>query len=339
MPSDFHHLEYTRPKYSRRDYYALMVSLRNCFSFEESGVAKFRFRVLEHYYRYGWKAACDAFKVKKSSLFNWRKVYENSGKKLASLVPKSTRPKQLRTMVVDPRLLYFIRGMREQYGRVSKYKLKIFLDEYAKSIGASSYGFEKIAKLIRRNHYFFDRPAKKKCQRKPLFPRLKRSPKQMTPGYLEVDSITLYVCSKRYYFVTVIDVVAKFAWCKLVPALSGRSAKEALVEFADHYPHQIREIQTDNGHEFLGEFDQYLEQQKIPHQFSYPRSPKVNGVVERFNRTIQEEFLSRCNDLYTQDWVAFNQSLHRYLAWYNERRPHHSLKMQTPLQYLTQFKT
>lgn len=339
MPSDFHHIEYVRPKYSRKDYHALMVSLRNCFSFEESNIAKFRFRVLEHYYKYGWKAACDAFKVKKSSLFNWKNTYEKSGKKLNSLVPKSTRPKNLRRMTVDMRLFNFIKEMREQYGRVSKYKLKIFLDEYAKSIGATSYGYEKIAKIIRRNHYFFDPPKRQKKKVKPLYPRLKRSPKQTTPGYLEMDSITLWIAGRRYCFITVIDIFAKFAWCKLTRTLSSRTAKEALLEFRKQYPHQIREIQTDNGSEFLGEFDLYLREGNIPHQFTYPRSPKVNGVVERFNRTIQEEFLSRCDDLYTGDMESFDQHMVNYLTWYNTRRPHHSLKMQTPLQVLQQFKT
>lgn len=333
------HTRHLSKRFPPKDYHALMVSLRNCFSFEESDTAKFRFRVLSHYYKHGWKSACDAFQVKKSTLFDWKKLYEKSDKKLSSLVPKSTRPKRLRAMVTDPRLLSFIREMREQYGRVSKYKLRIFLDEYAKSIGAVSYGYEKIAKIIRRYHYFFDPPSKKKRRVKLLYPRLKRSPKQTTPGYLELDSITLHINSTSCYFITIIDVAAKFAWCRLTTTLTSRSARRALEEFLLHYPHKVREVQTDNGHEFLGEFDQYLEQMGIPHQFSYPRSPKVNGVVERFNRTIQEEFLSRNDELFTKDWEAFNRKLFAYLTWYNTRRPHHSLKMQTPLQYLQQFNT
>lgn len=57
-------------------------------------------------------------------------------------------------------------------------------------------------------------------------------------------------------------------------------------------------VQTDNGSEFLGVFDQYCQTHDIPHFFTYPRSPRINGGIERFNRTIQEEFIDRTNSLY-----------------------------------------
>ncbi len=304
--------------------------------FEESDVAKFRLRVLDHYYQYGWKAARDAFGVKKSTLYDWKGVFERSGKKLVSLVPQSTRPGRTRVMVTDPRLVEFIKAMRQDYGRVSKYKLKPFLDEYAKSLGIPSYGLDKIGKIIKRHHYFFDPPPRRKKRTRPLTTRLKKAPKETIPGYIEMDSITLYVINRKHYFVTAIDIVTKFAWCRLVPTLASRHARRAFQGFASQYPYPVRIVQTDNGREFLKEFDSYLQEQGITHEFSYPRSPRINGVVERFNRTIQDEFLNRSDELY-YDLDAFNQKLLKYLTWYNTRRPHHSLKLQSPMQYLQQF--
>lgn len=330
-------LKYTFPLHSSSGYHALMISFRNLSGFEENDIAKFRLKVLGHLYRYGWEAAVDAYEVKKSTLFGWKGRYEKSGRKLSSLVPISTRPHHLRTMATDPRLLAFIKSLREEHGNVGKMKLKPFLDAYARSLGISSYGFDKIGLIVRRNHYFFDRP-KRKSLRKLLAPRLKRAPDQSQPGYVEMDSLTLYVNSKRYYFVTAIDVVTKLAWCKLVIALSSFQARLALEEFRSYCPYPIREIQTDNGHEFLMEFEKYLQEQDIPHQFIYPRSPRINGVVERFNRTIQDEFLSRCDELYTQEWDKFQTKLSRYLTWYNTQRPHYSLKYLTPITYLKQLK-
>jgi transposase InsO family protein len=313
-----------------------MKTIHTSLTFDTSDIAKYRFHCLTLFYKHGLEAVQDAFGVRKSTLYDWKGVYENSGKKLSCLVPKSTRPKTTRMMVVNWRLESFIRSFRETYGNISKYKIKLFLDEYAKSLGTPSYSSSKIGKIIKRRGYFFE--AKRKIRRKKpnLTPRLKRGPKESLPGYIEMDSITLYVLCKKIYFISAIDVVTKFAFCKLVPVLSSRYTKEALVDFRRLYSHKIRVVQTDNGHEFLGEFQRYLEEERLLQQFIYPRSPKINGVVERFNRTVQEEFINRCDELYF-DLDTFSQKLTNYLTWYNTRRPHHSLKLETPEGYLRKF--
>lgn len=336
MPSDFNHLRYICPRFKKQDYHILMKTLNNCLVYEKSDIAKFRLRVLNHYYHYGWKAAASAFSLKKSLIYKWKKDFEKSGKRLISLVPKSTRPKHTRFMAIDPKALEFIRNIREQYGNISKWKLKIFLDEYAKKANIPTYGTNKIGKIIKRNHYFFENPIRVKRKRKLLSPRLKRSPREITPGYIEMDSITLYVMDHKYYFITVIDIVTKYAWCSLVKSLSSKQTKNILIKFIGQYQYPVRAVQTDNGSEFLKEFDKYLSQLNITHHFIYPHSPRINGVVERFNRTIQDEFLNRSDELY-YDLLAFEEKLLHYLSWYNTKRPHYSLKMQTPIAYLQQF--
>jgi transposase InsO family protein len=216
--------------------------------------------------------------------------------------------------------------------------LKPFVDALARSLEVKSYVYDKINKIIVRNHYYFDKPKRKKAGKKGIS-RIKRTPSQTTPGYLQMDSVTIFVLNRRYYFMTIIDVVTKYAWCKVVSNLSSRSAKEALIEFVAQTKYPVREVQTDNGHEFLGGFDLYLESLNIPHNFIYPRSPKINGVVERFNRTLKDEFISRCDELYTQDRLGLDRKLTNWLIWYNTQRPHYSLKYMTPQSYMQQFKT
>ena len=142
---------------------------------------------------------------------------------------------------------------------------------------------------------------------------------------------------RKYCFITAIDIVTKFAWVKLTTNLSSRQARLALIEFGDQYDQSLRVIQTDNGSEFLGEFDDYLNQIQIRHEFIYQKSPEVNGVVERFNRTIQEEFINR-NDEILYDPKKFNQKLTNYLIWYNTKRPHYSLGQISPLEYMQKFR-
>ncbi|PIP74456.1 MAG: hypothetical protein CO135_02755 [Candidatus Levybacteria bacterium CG_4_9_14_3_um_filter_35_16] len=77
----------------------------------------------------------------------------------------------------------------------------------------------------------------------------------------------------------------------------------------------------------------YLEEQGIKHQFIYPRMPKINAFIERFNRTIQEEFILRNDEIY-YDHKAFAKELTKYLYWYNYQRPHASLKYMSPMNFI-----
>lgn len=337
MPSDVHQKVYCLPKFSSGNYHALMKSIYNLHSFESSDVAKYRHHILKFFYEYGLKATLAAFEVKQSTLYDWKRSYETSGKKLSSLVPKSTTPHHTRQMVIDSQLAACIKSLRKDYGNLGKEKIKPFVDAFAKEQGVLSYGATKIGKIIKHRHYYFEGKHKSRSKGKPcLGTRTKYAPKESQPGYIQMDSVTVYIAGRRYSFSCAIDIVTKFAHCGVVPSLKARYARATLEEFRQRYGQSVRVVQTDNGSEFLGDFHEYLEEQHIPHVFSYPHSPKVNGTVERFNRTIQEEFINRSDELY-YDLPTFKEKLTGYLSWYNTQRPHHSLKLQSPLQYLQQF--
>lgn len=332
MPSDFNRARYILPKFRPGSYAAMMKTIQNSLTFDLSDIAKYRLHVLDHMEQFGYRSAMNAFGVKKSTLYDWRKVFLQSQKRIFALVPKSTRPKKLRRMQIDPQILLFIKAVREQYGQVGKKKLKLLVDEYAVSIGKKSLGTTAIEKIIRRNHWTF--PGKRKWKRRGGLKKTHQryAPKKNTPGYIEMDSITIFVMSKRHCFITAIDVVTRFAWCKKVSGLTAKNARETFEAFKEQYSWPIRCVQTDNGSEFLGEFHANLEGWQIKHIFIYPRSPRINGVVERFNRTIQEEFLNRCDTIiYDED--LFCIKLNAYLSWYNTKRPHASLGYVSPASY------
>ena len=80
-------------------------------------------------------------------------------------------------------------------------------------------------------------------------------------------------------------------------------------------------------------FDLYLQRKGIVHYFSYPRTPKSNAFIERFNRTIQEEFVD-ANTEYLKDTKDFNRKPIDYLPYYNTVRLHQSLGYLTPMAYM-----
>ena len=78
----------------------------------------------------------------------------------------------------------------------------------------------------------------------------------------------------------------------------------------------IHVVQTDNGAEFEGEFDAYLSNQQIPHQWSYPRCPRINGCIERYQRTLSEEFIQVHEDTIRLP-EEFLHRLGDFLLFYN----------------------
>lgn len=95
----------------------------------------------------------------------------------------------------------------------------------------------------------------------------------------------------RRYTISFIDTKLKVAYSK---TYTGKLSKYALKTFKEYEiltPTKTHTVQTDNGSEFEGVFDQYLQKRKIKHLWTYPNCPKINGVIERYNRSIQEEWM------------------------------------------------
>lgn len=111
-------------------------------------------------------------------------------------------------MGYDHRLATFIRSVREQYGRIGKHKLEILLAAYAQEQGITSLKSTAIGKIIKRNHYYFEGRRRYKKRRAGVL-RVKKAPKEKLPGYIEMDSVIVFILGERHVFITAIDVVTK----------------------------------------------------------------------------------------------------------------------------------
>ena len=92
------------------------------------------------------------------------------------------------------------------------------------------------------------------------------------------------------YFVTFIDDHSRKTWVYTLKrkdqVLDVFKKFQALVE--RQIGKKLRCIRTDNGGEFTGPFDEYCRQQGIRHQKTPPKTPQLNGLAERMNRTLVE---------------------------------------------------
>jgi transposase InsO family protein len=100
---------------------------------------------------------------------------------------------------------------------------------------------------------------------------------------------------------------------------------------AEKFPFRIHTVRTDRGHEFQALFHWHVEDQGIRHVYIKPRTPQLNGKVERSHRSDQEEFYQLLN--YTND-VDLNEKLARWEHFYNFDRPHGAFEGGTPYEAL-----
>jgi transposase InsO family protein len=147
---------------------------------------------------------------------------------------------------------------------------------------------------------------------------------------MRVDTVVRFDQGVKRYILTAVDPVTKFAFAQTYASHSSRAATKFFTALHQVTPYLIRAVQTDNGSEFLKDFDTELNKRGIVHFFSYPRHPKQNAHIERFNRTLQEEFVD-ANTEYLPDLNTFNNKLVDYLLFYNTERPHQALQYRSPM--------
>jgi hypothetical protein len=114
------------------------------------------------------------------------------------------------------------------------------------------------------------------------------------------------------------------------------AAKEffELCQKAFPYPFEFQYVLTDNSSEFRKHFDGELRRLHMIHYYTYPKIPKMNAHLERFNRTIQEEFIDYHSFLLLNP-DNFNRRLIDYLIFYNTERVHCAFQNKlSPVQFM-----
>ncbi|HFX0936764.1 IS481 family transposase [Pseudomonas aeruginosa] len=169
--------------------------------------------------------------------------------------------------------------------------------------------------------------------------------KSYEPGYVHMDVKYLPQMqdesSRRYLFVA-IDRATRWVFVQLKSNKTAASAQAFLKALHKACPIRINKLLTDNGKEFTDrlfaskerepsgnhEFDQLCRELGIEHRLTKPRTPRTNGMVERFNGRIADVLKThRFNSREDME-----ETLLRYVALYNHQLPQSALKSSTPMQ-------
>ena len=122
--------------------------------------------------------------------------------------------------------------------------------------------------------------------------------------------------------------------------LSSQLNQKTAIQFTDYVleklPFVVQVIQTDNGSEFGSSFHYHLLDKGVGHKYIKPRTPRLNGKVERSHRIDAEEFYRLLDGAVIDDAKVFNHKLQEWEDYYNYDRPHGGLGGQTPYERLKQ---
>ena len=101
-------------------------------------------------------------------------------------------------------------------------------------------------------------------------------------------------------------------------------------------PFPIRAIQVDGGAEFKAQFEEECQRRGIRLFILPPRSPELNGYVERAHRTHTEEFYEVTESSF--ELADLRAELMHWEVTYNTIRPHQGLSYLTPLEFIKNVK-
>jgi transposase/transposase-like protein len=225
---------------------------------------------------------CRYFGVGRASFYRWKATLEKHGE--AALVRKKPIPKNPKNRT-PPEIVEKVLHLRKTY-HLGPMRIVWYLARYH-DIKISGAG---VSRILKRNG----------LNRLPRGTRLRKVHttryQQQVPGHqIQVDVKFLIFRGKdgkpiKRYQYTAIDDATRVRALKVYSRHTQANAIDFLDYVIKSFPFRIREVRTDNGHEFQAKFHWHVEDHGIRHAYIKPRSPQLNGKVERSHRASQKPF-------------------------------------------------
>lgn len=275
------------------------------------------------------RATCRHFGIAPKTFYGWQARFSETN--LRSLEEKSHRPHRVRSRTITPEEEARVIALRKTHLLYSKLKLVVLYQEAYGTL-ISSWKIQKVIEAYR----LYPNPRKaartaakrKRAQDKKRISELRTKP--CTGFLLSLDTIVVTWWGTRRYLLTAIDRFSRLAFARLYRTHSSLNAADFLKRLHVLLDGQVVNIHTDNGSEFHKHFEAAATDLGLTHWWSRTKMPKDNAVCERFNRTIQEEFVAQGNAV--PDLTEFHRRLAPWLEEYNFHRPHAALGYRTPIQ-------
>jgi putative transposase len=296
------------------------------------------------YHTYGKQNArltSSHFGISRKTFHKWLRRFEE--KNLRSLEEHSREPKKKRDWLVTWEEEGRIKKLRKENLELGKKKLKVlYLKKYQENISTW-----KIERVIRRfnlypevvdHKYQVDKKRKSSFKPKIRINQIKDSIKEINQfGFLwHIDAIIIWWYGERRILFTAIEDLTKIAFARVSPSNASIYATDFLKRLMYLVEGKVNLMHSDNGSEFKKNFEKACKTLGIIQVYSRPKTPKDNPALEKFNDTIQREWL-RLSEVGLDNIQEANQDLTNWLIKYNSIRPHQALDYLTPLEYAEKY--
>ena len=303
--------------------------------------ARRRLEWLDWYRAHGENArlTCRHFGISPDTFYRWKRRLK--GKDLSRLESQSCRPHHLRKPLTSAVQEERIGAWREKYPRWGKDKIHVLLKTYDQiDLSASTVG--RVLKRLKAAGRIQEPAKLRRLRSKPRVKRpwARRKPVEYAiaaPGDLvQIDTLDQEILPgvRRKQF-TARDVISKYDALRAYSQATSFCAKLFLEHLDRSLPFKVKAIQIDGGSEFMGEFEAECQRRELKLFVLPPRSPKLNGCVERANRTHTEEFYE-VHEI-RAELKHHNVQLEAWEQTYNHIRPHQALGYQTPAQFVEKW--
>jgi len=303
-----------------------------------SRTAQARLAMLDWHFRHGRCVAltADHFGFSRPTVYRWLARYDATD--LASLEDRSSRPRRCRRPSWTVAEIEAVRALRERYPAWSRTKLAVVLRRAGIVLSGSTVG--RIMAYLRRRGALRE-PARARVSvrhRGYARPHAVRKPKGLSvsaPGDLvQLDTLDIRPpgLTRPFKQFTARDVVSRWDVLSLAADARAASALSILDALSARMPFPVRAISVDNGSEFMADFEHECAARGIALYTLPPRSPKLNGAVERANRTHTEEFYELTDA--PSELAPLRAALLDWELCYNTVRPHQALGYLTPAEWL-----
>jgi transposase InsO family protein len=154
--------------------------------------------------------------------------------------------------------------------------------------------------------------------------------KSKSPGELiQVNHATVQLDSGAIFKqFTAVCPFTKYSADQLSMQTSSKCAADFIEHIQNRFPFKIKSIQVDGGSKFMGDFEYACKTKKLDLFVLPPRSPKLNGAVERGNGTVKYEFYYQYDGPPKLEFLRYR--LKELNTFYNKVLPHQALRYLTP---------
>jgi transposase InsO family protein len=296
---------------------------------QQNRLVNWRLKVLRHASEVSKNIArtCRQFGVSRPWFYKWQARYEAHG--AAGLADRPRTPRRS-PRATAPEVVSKVLYLRQNYHFGPR-----TIADYLKRYHRISIATATVHRILQRNGMRRLPENQKHRQHKK---RWKRYEKKQPGHRLQMDVKFLERIPgkrKRLYQFTAIDDCTRIRVLKIYDACNQATAIRFVDEVVRRLPFRVHVLQTDNGAEFKSKFHWHVEELGIRHVYIRPRTPRLNGKVERSHRIDAREFYQLLDkDGVSDDIYLFNDKLREWEDYYNLHRPHGALGGQTPYERL-----